>query len=174
MLKSILLEQLSKVDEKLCTEEDFLGFYEIENIKRDTVTAAIKDALIRMQLPLSDCRGQTYGGASNMLIKKSGVATKISEFQPKALITNCYGHSLSLSVKDVTSACKILDDTMGTVEEICILVKFSPRREKMLGSIQDNFELESDEDAGECSSLQKLSATRWTVRASSFLKILNN
>ena len=76
-----------------------------------------------MQLTLANCRGQTYDGASNMLGRKSGVAAKILEEQPKALPTHCHAHSLSLSVKDVCKNVKILNDTMGTVGEICVLVK---------------------------------------------------
>ena len=122
------LEQLSFnthiADDELEVHEDFLGFYEIENIKSDTIVSAIKDVLLRFNLSLDLCRGQIYDGASNMVGKKSGVATQISKIQPKALLTHCYGHSLSLAVKDLTSNCKILGDTMGTVGEITVLIKY--------------------------------------------------
>ena len=124
----------------LIAREDFCGFYEVPNIKSDTIVKVIKDALIRFCLPLKNLRGQTYDGASNMMGKKSGVATQIKAIQPKALATHCHGHSLNLAVKDVTQDVKILKNTMGTVGEICILVKFSPKREHMLGNIQDNIE----------------------------------
>ena len=121
------LEQLSfcarTVDDDLNVDEDFLGFYEIDNIKSETVVKAIKDILMRCSLSLDDCRGQTYDGASNMIGKHSGVSTKISEEQPKAIATHCQGHSLSLAVKSLTKECPILRDTMGTVGEICVLVK---------------------------------------------------
>ena len=80
------LEQLSffarTVDEGLNVDEDFLGFYEIDNIKSETVVKAVKDILMRCSLSLYDCRGQIYDGASNMMEKHSGVSTKISEEQP--------------------------------------------------------------------------------------------
>ena len=76
------LEQLSfiirSVDDDLKVHEDFIGFYEIDNIKSDTIVAAIKDSLLRFNLSLDSCRGQIYDGASNMLGKKSGVATQLS------------------------------------------------------------------------------------------------
>ena len=62
-----------------------LGFYETDNIKSETVVKATKDILMRCSLSLDDCRGQTYGGASNMMGEHSGVSTKISEEQPKAI-----------------------------------------------------------------------------------------
>ena len=73
-----------------------------------------------------------------MLGKTSGIATQLSAIQRKALPTHCFGHSVSLAVKDLTSNCKLLGDTMGTVGEVTVLVKFSPKREKMLGDINES------------------------------------
>ena len=170
------LEQLSlclrTVSDDLEIEENFLGFYELTNIKSDTIVHAIKDILLRSNLSLQNCRGQTYDGASNMMGKKSGVATQIQQEQPKAIPTHCYGHSLSLAVKDLTSTCDVLSNTMGTVGEICVLVKYSPKREKILGSLEENIDTDSDgEKNNKPVSLDKLSATRWTVRAACFEKI---
>ena len=92
--------------------EDFVGFYELQNIESMTIATAIKDALIRFDLPISKCHGQTYNGASNMMGKKCGVATKIQEIEPKALITHCHCHSLNLSIKLTTPNCKLLKDTL--------------------------------------------------------------
>ena len=41
------------VNDNLEVFELFLGFYEIPDIQSETIVTAIKDALIRMQLPLS-------------------------------------------------------------------------------------------------------------------------
>ena len=40
--------------------------------------------------------------------KRTGVAKRISELQPKAFVTHCHGHSLSLSVKDTVKDCQLL------------------------------------------------------------------
>ena len=69
-------------------DEDFLGFYEISNVKSETVFKAIKDILLRFYLDLNDCRGQTYNGTSNMMGKYTGVLTKISAEQHKAIETH--------------------------------------------------------------------------------------
>ena len=127
-------------DENLNALEDFIGFYQLENIKSDTVVHVIKDILIRMDLSLSNCRGQTYGGASNMMGKKSGVSTQILAEQPKVVAIHCQEHSLSLSVKLMTKECDILHDVISVVTEICILVKVSPKREHLLGNISGNIE----------------------------------
>ena len=96
--------------------------------KKLTAVNALKDILLRLNLRLQHCRGQTYNGARNMMGEKSGVATKLFVEQPKALVTYCQDHSLSLAVKDLT-AC----DTMSTMRGICVLVKYSPKRENILG-----------------------------------------
>ena len=76
------------VDNELVAHEDFFGFYKILNIAADTTVSVVEDALARLTLSLDKCRGQCYNGASNMLGKKSGVATRIQELQPKAFITH--------------------------------------------------------------------------------------
>ena len=96
------------VDDNLEVKEDFLGFYELENIKIVRVVNAIKDTLLRFNFSLQHCRGQTYDGASNIMGKKSGVATKLLVAQHKTLFTHCQGHSVSLAVKDFTACFKTL------------------------------------------------------------------
>lgn len=157
------------VDELFNINEDFLGFYELQDIKSDTIVSAIKDVLLRTQISLDNCRGQCYDGASNMLGKKSGVAKQILDIQPKAFITHCHCHSLSLSVKETTKESKILTDAMDTSAEIAILIKYSPKREQKLESIKLTYE--EDEPVHRIS---KLSRTRWTVRANCFHRIIDN
>ena len=94
------------MDGNLEVKEDFLGFYELENIKSVTVVNAIKDILLRFNLSLQYCRGQTYDGGSNIRENKSAVATKLLVEQPKALVNHCQGHSLSLVVKDLLHVIK--------------------------------------------------------------------
>ena len=70
-----------------------------------------------------------------MMEKKSGVSTQIKAEQPKAIDIHCEGHSIRLSVKSLTSECDILQDTCSTVSEICVLVKYWPKQENLLGKI---------------------------------------
>lgn len=165
------------IDESLDAHEDFLGYYELPDIKSETIVKVIKDSLIRMQLPLQDLRAQAYDGASNMFGKKSGVSVKILEEQPKALATHCLGHSLNLGIKTTMDDSKVMKDVMGTVREIICLVKYSPKRENLLGSIKDLLCFESkhtDNEIEVAPTLNKLSATRWTVRGNAYQKIQSN
>ena len=94
--------------------------------------------------------------------KKSGVSTQIFAEQSKAVAIHCQGHSLSLSVKSLTNKCDILRHTLSVVGEICILVKFSPKRENLLGNINGNIE-KGQEDVEQIKKLTKLSITHATV-----------
>ena len=66
---------------------------------------------------------------------------------------------------------------MGTVTEIISLVKYSPERESLLGNIKDLIRFESphtDDEIKVAPTLDKLSATRWTVRGNAYKKIESN
>ena len=65
---------------------------------------------------------------------------------------------------------------MATAGEITTLVKYSPKREQLLGEIKQNIEIEhaDDELYNNIESLSKLCATRWTVRATAMRKIITN
>ena len=49
---------------------------------------------------------------------------------------------------------------MGTVEEICVLVKYSPKSEKMLGNIIENVEGTFDPDEQQATKLDKVDSPR--------------
>ena len=156
------------VDEQLEAHEDFFGFYNIPDIGAETIVSAVKDVLLKLQLPLANCRGQCNDGASNMLGHRTGVAKRIKDLPPKASLTHYHGHSLSLSVKDTTKNCTLLSDTMDTAKEVVTLVNFSPKRENLLGAIKEN--LEEPESAAK----GIIGITRWTVFASCFQQIQDN
>ena len=116
-----------------------------------------------------------------MLGKLSGVSTQILQLQPKALVTHCQGHSLNLGIKFTLSNSKLMADVMGTVTEIITLVKYSPKRERMLGDIKENLyydkqdtEVVDDLEITMAPKLNRLSATRWAVRGNAYKKILLN
>ena len=87
-------------------------------------------------------------------------------------------HILSFSIKSTCQNVKILNDVMGAVGEISMLVKYSPKRENMLGEIKLNVDADIDEEAldddEKVPSLDKLCITRWMIRGKCFEKIQMN
>ena len=161
------------VDDNLDVSVDGIGLYELDNIKYKAIVNAIKDILLRCHLNLDHGSGRTYDGAGKMMSKRSGVSTQILAEQPKAIVTHCQGHSLSLAIKSLTKDCTILRDIMTTLGEICVLVKYSPKLEKIQGIIVENIEGEFEESSrSDNQKLDKPWVTRWTIRAKYFRKIL--
>ena len=77
------------------------GMYATASTDANSIVAIIKDALMRMNLSLAQCRGQCYDGAAVMQGCRNGVAVQILQVDPRALYTHCYGHSLNLACQDV-------------------------------------------------------------------------
>ena len=75
--KEQLTIRIRWVDKELEAHEDFLRFYNIPDIGAETIVTAIKDVLLKLELSLTNCRGQCYDGASNMMGHKTGVAKRI-------------------------------------------------------------------------------------------------
>ena len=100
-----------------------------------------------------------------MIGKKSAVAAEIIKLESKALATHCHCNSLNLRIKSTTEQRQLLRDTLDTVREICILVKYSPKRAKLSGNIQGNIE-----GKYQTFTLDKLCPTRWTVCANCYRK----
>ena len=104
------------VDKGFNTHEDFVGSYNVNNIKADTLVTVIKDVLIRLNIPLSNARGQCYNGANNMYGIKNGVSNKILSENPKAFFTHSFGHALNLAVGDMVKNVRFFKDMDRTYE----------------------------------------------------------
>ena len=59
----------------------FVGFYAVDDAKEKTSAMTIKDVLLRLQLPNSLLRDQTYDGASNMAGTYNGAQALIRQDQ---------------------------------------------------------------------------------------------
>ena len=105
--KEQLIICLQSIDEELEAHEHFVGLHYVESIKADTLVAVLKDVLLRLDLPLSDCREQCYDGAANMAGVESGVASQIIHLEPRATYTHCCEHALTLATGDTIKKSKI-------------------------------------------------------------------
>ena len=120
-----------------------------------TLTASIKDILIRCILPLSNCRGQAYDGASNMMGHLRGVATQLECEEPSALRVHCFAHCLNLCLQDVAKKCQPIRNALDNVMELSQLIRYSPKRSLVFKQCKEEL---SPEGTG----LRPLCLTRWT------------
>ena len=86
------------VDDNLEAHTEFIGLHPLKGTSADLVCPVIKDVLLRLNLNISDARGQCYNGAGAMMGTKSAVATKYKKIYSKMLTVHCYGHALNLAV----------------------------------------------------------------------------
>ena len=155
------------VDQHFEPHEEFVGLHVVDTVASDRITAVLKDVLLRMNLNLSNCRGQCYDGASNMSGRRSGVAAQISAEEPRAIYTHCYGHALNLAAADTIKQNKLLRDALDITSEISKLLKYSPRRDSLLETLKQQL-------APDVPGFRTLCPTRWTVKASSLDSVLKN
>ena len=159
------------VDLQLNEHEEFIGLYQVNTIDCHTLVSAIRDVLQRMNVLISDCRGQCYDGASNMSGARKGVVSLITKEESRALCTHCYGHALNLAVADTVKQSKICKDALDTAFEITRLIKFSPKRNAAF----DRIKASSEEDGFSSPiGIRTFSHTQWTVRGDAIESILVN
>ena len=65
------------VEEDLQEHENFIGLYEVESIDANCLVHSIKGTLLRINVKMSECRGQCCDGASNVRGSRNSVATQI-------------------------------------------------------------------------------------------------
>ena len=111
--------------------------------------------MIRLNIPLSNARGQCYDGTKNMCGIKNGISNKMLLENPKAFFTHCFGHALNLAVEDIVKNVK------------SNLIKRSPKRDAMLQKIRKDISLEYQ-------GFRVLCPTKWTVKVESMKGILDN
>ena len=112
--------------------EDCIGLFATDRMDAGNLTQLIKDVLVRLSLPLERCRGQCHDDASNMSGRRSGVAARIQQEEPRALYVHCMGYSLNLAVQDTSRSVKVMADTFDTVLEMAKVFKYSAKKKAML------------------------------------------
>lgn len=159
------------IDCNLDVHEDFLGLYKIDDTGAETISKAILDALLRLNINITKCRGQTYDGASAMSGRKSGVQTRIKEKEPKALFNHCHGHLLNLACSDNIKQIDVMRNALDISYEITKLVKKSPQRDTYLEKLR---QVSSSETDSPNPKIRVLCPTRWTVKADALHSIMEN
>ncbi len=87
---------LRYVDHDLMPHEEFIGLYSLSETTGQGIAKMVTDVLLRLNLPMSALRGQSYDGASNMAGKYSGAQAVVREQQPLALYVHCGAHCVNL------------------------------------------------------------------------------
>ncbi|CAF4968221.1 unnamed protein product, partial [Rotaria socialis] len=147
--------------------EDVLGLYELSRQNAEAIVEVIFDILTRCGLNISDCRGQSYDGASSMSGIYGSVSDLVLKQQSKAFFVHCNAHCLDLAVHDLTNECPTISNCILFAKDIIDFVRRSPKRLSILKEISNQLSMPY-------SNLASLCPTRWTRRAESYNSLLNN
>ena len=99
--------------------------------------------------------------------QNQGLLTQIKNYEPREILTHCYGHALELAVGDTVKGVKFLGNTLDTTYEISKLTKFSPKRDALFNKLKTT-------KAPDSPGFRTLCPTRWTVRVACLESILEN
>ena len=143
-------------DADFSVHEEFVGLYTVPWTDSNALASIIKDALVRLNLPLSKATGQCYDGAANMSGIRNGIAAQLSKGEAKAVYIHCYGHSLNVAAADTIKSSKVMKPALDTIHEISKLVKYSPHRDVLFEGLKSQLLPDSP-------GIRTLCAMRWTV-----------
>ena len=132
-----------------------------------TIANCVLDVLIRLQLPLSSLRGQTFDGASNMAGAYKRCQAIIGQRQPLALYTHCGSHCTNLAAEKVCSLGPLLRNSMQAVQEAGAVFSLSINLRKSFADISKASEIAS------MRKIKPLCPTRWLVRVPAIKNILD-
>ncbi len=155
------------VDSCYIVYEDLIGMVQVDQTDAATLSSTLKDVLIRCGLPLSNCRGQTYDGASNMSGHLSGVATRLMQEEPRAFYVHCVAHCLNLCLQDCAHKCPCIRDALALASDLASLIRASPKWLALFRYLKEQLSPGSP-------GLKPLCPTRWTVRTGALDSILKN
>ena len=153
------------VDSEFQIHETPVELIQVPKTDAETLTSVLKDCLICLALPIGQCRGQAYDGASNMSGHISGVAARIQECQPTAIFVHCLAHCTNLCLHKVGSQVLCVRDSLNLVMELSQLIRFSPKRSSLFAALQAQV-------SPSAPTLKPLCPTRWTVRTRAIEAVL--
>lgn len=124
------------INQSLQPQETFVGLYAVTATDGHSLASMILDALLRLNLPLNNLRGQAYDGGSNMSGRINGVQAIIREQQPLALFVHCLMHAGNLVAADCIEASPFVRDAVNLVNELGTFFHQSRKLAEALRSVQ--------------------------------------
>lgn len=134
--------------------ERFLQFLPIKEHKAEYLAETVLKFLDNYDIPIKDCRGQSYDNASNMAGKYSGLQARIKEKCKFAIFVLCAAHSLNLMGSHAA----------GCVLEVTSFFQLIQRLYNFCSSSTHRWNILT-ECLGSNKIIKCLSETRWSARA---------
>lgn len=134
--------------------ERFLKFIPIKEHKSEYLAETILNFLENHDIPIKDCRGQSYDNAANMSGKYTGLQARFKERCEFATFVPCAGHSLNLVGVHAAGCVSEATKFFEMVQKVYNFFSGSTHRWNIL-----------TEHLGSKKVVKSLSQTRWSARA---------
>jgi hypothetical protein len=151
---TFLLRYVLQNEGQFSVVERFLKYVDCSKKTGKKLAQMIMDTMVDHNIPLADCRAQSYDNAANMAGKYKGVQAKILAQYPAAIFSPYGCHTLNLCGNDAAESVTEAVSFFGTIQTIYNLFSSSPKRWEILVK-----------HIG--SSLHGISDTRWSYRVES-------
>jgi len=157
------------VDEHLKPREMFVGLCATASTTGQAIAALILDVLLRLDLPATKLRGQTFDGAANMSGIYNGAQAVIQKDYPLATFVHCGSHCTNLVAQNACEASPVVRDAIAVVHELGVFFHQSGKAKTALIS---NIAVNSPGSSVE--GIRPLCPTRWTVRVKAIRTTLDH
>ena len=147
--------------------EDFIGLIQVDTTDAATLAYTIKGTLLRMNLQLTQCRGQAYDAAANMAGRLNGVAMRLQSEQNSILFVHCMAHCLNLCLQDCAHNCSCVRTALGVTSDLANFIRASPKRLALFNKLKNEISFDTP-------GLKPLCPTRWTVHTGALEAVIKN
>lgn len=152
------------VDKDMNIREELLDIVSLPRITGVHIANKTKEVLSKLEIELSNCRGQGYDGASNMRSERVGVQALIRQDAPKAVYMHCSGQCLNLAIAG-SCAIPIIRTTLEKIKATVSFFIYSPKRESLLSEVAGK---ETHPTGKQRKMLIDVCRTRWAARHDSY------
>jgi len=146
-------------------EERFVGFDPGVGHKGNQIASAITSKIKKLQLDMSNCRGQSYDNASNMSGKYNGVQAQLKKVNPFMDYVPCAAHSLNLVGVHSVDCCRDAVNFFGFLQSLYNFASASTSRWQ---------EIMQTNDKEKKLTIKSLSGTRWSCNAAATQAVAQN
>ena len=124
-------------------EEIVLGLSQLQSENAEGVFQSLKAMYLGYGIDLDVIRnsviGATMDGASVNMGEHSSVKTRLINLVTQAIVIHCVNHSLELVVSYAMKGHQVLEDCIGTLEEVFKFYYYSPKEYRHLRAVADTF-----------------------------------
>lgn len=138
--------------------EHFLTYIEAKALDATSLSAYIKELIVKFNLDCSQLVSQGYDGASVMSGRCAGVQAKVREFAPNAIYIHCYAHVLNLVLVDSCKSVSSASQFFALLESLYVFMATSKAHVVFIEAQKRRY---PDQNPME---LQRLSDTLWACR----------